>query len=245
MNDNKNTPYSPLTPKPLWTAAVEQIRALIENGDIPVGGRLPAERELCRQLGISRISLRESLRVLQSTGYVETRPGSGTFARLPEPVNDEPVSAWIAKDLHILELFELRRAVEPGIAGMAALRHKGGHIAAMQSTVTEMEGSDSQDNARAVAADAEFHRLIGHCIENPAISQLVDQIHEMAGVERRLSLAVPGQRHRAVEGHRKILEAVQAGDEAAATAAMREHLDEAVDWIITYAKNNSLEKETS
>ena len=141
MSNSNNSPYSPLSPKPLWTAAVEQIRTLIESGEIAVGSRLPAERELCRQLGISRISLRESLRVLQSTGYVETRPGSGTYARLPEPVAEEPISSWIAKDLHILELFELRRAVEPGIAGLAALRHGDDDtLAAMEATIEQMAG---------------------------------------------------------------------------------------------------------
>ncbi|MEJ1089516.1 FadR/GntR family transcriptional regulator [Microbacterium sp. Mu-80] len=240
MTEN-TSPYSPLSPKPLWTAAVEQIRELIESGEIPVGARLPAERDLCRQLGISRISLRESLRVLQSTGYVETRPGSGTYARLPEPVHDAPISDWIAKDLHILELFELRRAVEPGIAGLAALRRDEEHLSAMEATLVEMTEGDDFDHPKAVAADAEFHRLLGYCIDNTAITTLVDQIQDVAGVERRLSLSVPGQRRRAVDDHRRILEAVRRGDEAAATSAMRDHLDAAVGWIITYSQNETSE----
>lgn len=242
---NDKSPYQPLSPKPLWTAAVEQIRDLIESGEIPVGARLPAERDLCQQLGISRISLRESLRVLQSTGYVETRPGSGTYARLPEPVADEPISSWIASDLHILELFELRRAVEPGIAGLAALRREEGHLLALEATLLEMDRDGTRQQAQVVAADAEFHRLLGYCIENPAITQLIDQLQDMGGVERRLSLAVPGQRQRAIDDHRRILEAVRSGDEPAATAAMRDHLDAAVDWIITYSQQETSNKENS
>jgi len=244
MNADKKSPYSPLSPKPLWTAAVEQIRELIESGKIPVGERLPAERELCRQLGISRISLRESLRVLQSTGYVETRPGSGTYARLPEPLEETPISEWIAKDIHVLELFDLRRAVEPGIAGLAALRHDDEHIRAMEATLEEMADDAQTDHARAVAADAEFHRLLGYCIGNSAITTLVDQIQDIAGVERRLSLAVPGQRLRAIDDHRRILDAVRRGDEDQAMSAMRAHLDAAVDWIITYSHNNNSDPNT-
>lgn len=238
------SPYLPLKPKPLWTAAADQIRDLIESGEIPVGARLPSERDLCGQLGISRISLRESLRALQSTGYVETRPGSGTYARLPEPVSVGSLAAWIAKDIHILELFELRRAVEPGIAGMAAIRHKDAHLAALEAAVAEMADDSPRNHARVVAADAEFHRLIGHSIENPAISRLIDQIHDEGGVERRLSLSVPGQTERAAADHLAIYEAIARRDEAGARDAMSRHLDRAVEWIMTYSQQHPSKEET-
>jgi len=234
---SKKSPYSPLKPKPLWTAAADQIRDLIESGQIPIGGRLPSERDLCAQLGISRISLRESLRVLQTTGYVETRPGSGTYARLPEPVADESLAAWIAKDLHILELFELRRAVEPGVAGLAAVQHQPESLAAIEATILAMTDDNPRNHARVVAADAEFHRLVGHSIGNPAISRLVDQIQDEGGVERRLSLSVPGQTGRAADDHRAIFEAIRRRDEPGAREAMRAHLDAAVEWIMTYSQD--------
>ncbi|GAA0492118.1 FadR/GntR family transcriptional regulator [Microbacterium aurantiacum] len=235
---SNDTPYERLTPKPLWTAAADQIRERIESGDIPVGARLPSERDLCAQFGISRISLRESLRVLQSTGYVETRPGSGTYARLPEPIADGSLAAWIAKDIHILELFELRRAVEPGIAGLAALQRKEAHLGPLEATITQMAGDSPRDHPRVVAADAEFHRLIGHSIGNPAISRLIDQIQDEGGAERRLSLGVPGQTQRAVDDHSEIFDAIRRQDEVGARDAMRAHLDDAVDWIVTYTKEH-------
>ncbi len=240
---SKDTPYSLLRPKPLWTAAADQIRDLIESGAIPIGARLPSERDLCGQLGISRISLRESLRVLQTTGYVETRPGSGTYARLPEPVTDGSLAAWIAKDLHILELFELRRAVEPGVAGLAALRHRPEQLAGIEATVAQMADDSPRNHARVVAADAEFHRLVGHAVGNPAISRLVDQIQDEGGVERRLSLSVPGQTDRATQDHRAILDAIRRRDEPGARDAMRDHLDAAVEWIITYSTTNDPHQE--
>jgi GntR family transcriptional repressor for pyruvate dehydrogenase complex len=240
---SNDTPYSPLRPKPLWTAAADQIRDLIESGAIPIGARLPSERDLCGQLGISRISLRESLRVLQTTGYVETRPGSGTYARLPEPVTDGSLAAWIAKDLHILDLFELRRAVEPGVAGLAALRHRPEQLGGIEATVTQMADDSPRNHARVVAADAEFHRLVGHAVGNPAISRLVDQIQDEGGVERRLSLSVPGQTDRAAQDHRAILDAIRRRDEPGARDAMRDHLDAAVEWIMTYSTTNDPHQE--
>lgn len=234
---NEPTPYVQLKPKPLWTAAADQIRDLIESGLIPIGARLPSERDLCRQLGISRISLRESLRVLQITGYVETRPGSGTYARLPEPVTDGSLAAWIAKDLHIIELFELRRAVEPGVAGLAATRHLPEHLESLDDTIAQMADDSPRNHARVVAADAEFHRLVGHAVGNPAISRLIDQIQDEGGVERRLSLGVPGQIDRARNDHRAILDAIRRRDEPGARDAMRAHLDAAVEWIVAYSTN--------
>lgn len=240
---SSDTPYARLTPKPLWTAAADQIRERIESGEIPVGARLPSERDLCAQFGISRISLRESLRVLQSTGYVETRPGSGTYARLPEPIADGSLAAWIAKDIHILELFELRRAVEPGIAGLAALQRDETHLGPLQATITQMAGDSPRNHARVVAADAEFHRLIGHSIGNPAISRLIDQIQDEGGAERRLSLGVPGQTERAAHDHSEIFDAIRRQDEIGARDAMRAHLDDAVDWIVNYTKEHPPKEE--
>lgn len=236
--------YRTVKPQSLWSAAAEQIRTMIESGEIPEGARLPAERELCVRLGISRISLRESLRVLQSTGYVETRPGSGTYARLPEPVDGGDLEAWIARDLHIQELFELRRAVEPGVAALAAAHHLPELLDRMQDAVDELrEGAEGGGQAQTVAADAEFHRLIGYSIDNPAITKLTDQMFAEGGAERRLSLSVPGQAARAAEDHQRILDAIRAGDEAGARDAMLNHLVAAVEWITDYSHHPTNQEE--
>ncbi len=232
------SPYKQLAPKTLWNAAVDQIRTLIDTGVIPVGTRLPAERKLCEQLGISRVSLRESLRVLQSIGYVETRAGSGTFARLPEVVDkNESLADWLAKDLHIMELFELRMVVEPGAAALASTRRSAEEVQAMQATIETMhEAALSGDRLAAVAADAEFHRLVGHSVANTAVSHLMDQMQDQSGAERRVSLGVPGQVVRAIQDHQEILDAIAAGNPEAARRAMLQHLEDAIDLIHQNAK---------
>lgn len=242
---SEQSPYKQLAPKTLWNAAVDQIRDLIDSGVIPVGARLPAERKLCEQLGISRVSLRESLRVLQSIGYVETRAGSGTFARLPEVVDkNESLADWLAKDIHIVELFELRMVVEPGAAALASTRHTAEKITTMQATIDEMhKAALSGDRLAAVAADAEFHRLIGHSVANAAVSHLMDQMQGEAGAERRASLGVPGQVERAIHGHQEILDAIASSNPEAARQAMLHHLEEAVELIHQHAKTTHLPSE--
>lgn len=242
---SEKSPYTQLAPKTLWNAAVDQIRELIDSGVIPVGTRLPAERKLCEQLGISRVSLRESLRVLQSIGYVETRAGSGTFARLPEVVDkSETLADWLAKDIHIVELFELRMVVEPGAAALAATRRTAEKIEAMEATINDMrEAAVTGDRLAAVAADAEFHRLVGHSVANTAVSHLVDQMQGEAGAERRASLGVPGQIERAIDGHQEILEAIADQNPEMARQAMLHHLEDAVELIQQHVKTIHLPSE--
>lgn len=236
------SPYKQLASNTLWNAAVDQIRGLIDSGVIPVGTRLPAERKLCEQLGISRVSLRESLRVLQSIGYVETRAGSGTFARLPEAVDkSQSLADWLAEDIHIVELFELRMVVEPGAAALASTRRSASKIQAMQATIDEMQQAAlSGDRLAAVAADAEFHRLVGHSVANNAVSHLIDQMQDESGAERRASLGVPGQVERAIDGHQEILDAISDRNPEAARQAMLRHLEEAIDLIHKYVETTHL-----
>ncbi|MGF1662986.1 MAG: FadR/GntR family transcriptional regulator [Kineosporiaceae bacterium] len=222
------SPYTPLTPRPLWSAVADQLRELIVAGAIPVGSRLPPERTLCAQLAVSRLPLREALRVLQASGYVETRPGSGTYARLPDPTP----ATWIDEDIHVVELFELRLVVEPNVAGLAARRRSGEDLTRLAETVAVLrEAGTAGDREAAVAADAAFHTVLAASAANTALTRLMDRMQELTGTERRVSLDVPGQIARAVADHERILDAVAGGDAEAATAAMAAHLRAAADLV--------------
>ncbi|MCC6790962.1 MAG: FadR family transcriptional regulator [Thermomicrobiales bacterium] len=222
----------------LWSSAVDQIRDLIESGRLPAGSRLPGERELCQQLGISRVSLREAIRVLESHGFVEVRPGRGTYARLPEP--DRSLETWLREhNDHLHQLFELRGLVEPGLARLAARRRDAAVIAALETTVRELElVADLDDLSLAVAADAEFHRILAHATGNSIIDELMGQAMLALGDERRASLQIPGQIGRAAAGHRAILTAIAAGDSAAAEEEMRRHLGDAILYIDSWMEEH-------
>ncbi len=217
----------------LWSTAVDQIRELIESGRLPVGTRLPAERALCQQLGISRVSLREAIRVLESTGYLEVKPGRGTFVRDPSALHRESLAAWLREhNDHVHKLFELRELVEPGLASLAARRRDPAVETALRATVVEMaEAAERGDLLLAVAADAEFHRILAHATGNSIIDDLMTQLMHVIGEERRASLQIPGQIARAIAGHHAILDAVTRGDPDAAAEAMRQHLRDAIYYI--------------
>ena len=163
------SPYRVLSPKPLWSEVVSQIRQLIVSGEIPLGSKLPSERQLCTELGVSRVSLREAFRVLQVGGYIETRPGSGTYARMPDPhgIRDH----WLEQDIRIVELLELRMVVEPGSAALAAKRRTREAIDGLQLEVTALREAGQTGNFdAAMAADQKFHVLIGDNVANPSLT---------------------------------------------------------------------------
>ncbi len=217
----------------VWSSAAEQIRALIEAGKLPAGTRLPGERDLCQQLGISRVSLREAIRVLESAGYLEVRPGRGTFVRDPAELHRETLATWLREHSdRVHKLFELRELLEPGLAAMAARRRDAGTEAALRATLSEMtEAAARGDLLVVVAADAEFHRILAHATGNSVIDELMTQVMHVIGEERRASLQIPGQIERAIAGHQAILSAVAQGDADAAEDAMRRHLRDAIHYI--------------
>jgi DNA-binding FadR family transcriptional regulator len=129
--------------KPPELLATEQVvayvRRLIEAGDLRSGQRLPAERELARRIGVSRPSVRAALQSLGALGVVETRHGAGTFVAMgPPTLGSEPLRFQAA--LHGFtddEMFESRRVLEVGVAGMAAERASSEDLAAIADAVTE------------------------------------------------------------------------------------------------------------
>lgn len=225
--------FTSLRREHLWSTAVAQIRELIASGRLPGGARLPGERELCQQLGISRVSLREAIRVLEQTGYLDVKPGRGTFVRAPSISERAPLASWLREHTDLIrQLFELRELVEPGLAALAARRSDPEVIAALTTTISEMEMAAAQsDRLLAIAADAEFHHILAHATGNSIIDELMHQLMHVIGEERRASLLIPGQVDRAVAGHKEILAAVAAGDQTAADVAMCQHLRDALYYI--------------
>nr|WP_091300280.1 FadR/GntR family transcriptional regulator [Amycolatopsis xylanica] len=210
----------------VWSATVDRLRALIDSGELPPGSRLPAERALCDQLGISRGSLRQALRVLDSIGYVQIRAGSGTYVREAER---KPLRTWFAEHEQLVEkLFDLRTTVEPTLAERLAEHHSPRVVAKLEANVAEMEQAAADgDMLRVIATDAEFHRVIAVNAGDDDVADLLRSVLSLVGEERRAALRLPGQIRKAVCEHREILEAITRSDAAAAREATLRHLVEA------------------
>jgi len=204
---------------------VQHVRALIERGELTPGDRLPPERELAVQLGVSRPSVRAGLRSLAAIGVLQTRHGAGTFITDgPPTLGSEPLSFLAA--LHGFtrdEMFEARRALEVGVAGLAAERATDDHIATIAEEVTGMFAS--LDDAHAfLIHDIRFHRAVAAASGNPILASLVEMVSALFYDQRRKTITHGRDLKQSAQAHRNIYHAVRAHDAKRARAAMSEHL---------------------
>jgi GntR family transcriptional regulator, transcriptional repressor for pyruvate dehydrogenase complex len=206
---------------------VSHVRSLIERGQLRPGDRLPAERELAGQVGVSRPTVRAGLRALAAMGVVHSRHGSGTFIPDGPPVlAAEPLSFLAA--LHGFtrnDMYETRRILEVAAAGLAAERASGEHMATMAEEVANLFASLDQPQVFLVH-DIRFHRAVAAASGNPIVASVVEMVSALYYERRRQTAerAFARDLRDAAEAHRRIYQAIRGRDAEAARAAMNEHL---------------------
>jgi GntR family transcriptional repressor for pyruvate dehydrogenase complex len=208
--------------------AVQHIVELIRSGKFSPGDRLPGERALAHQLQVSRTSVREAIRKLETIGFLETRQGVGTFIKEPSrTVIQNALVPYSLPDAGTLEkVFELREIVEVEAAGRAARRASPAHLEAIGRWLEAMEANYARDDLDGmVRADLGFHRQIIVATGNDVLVNLLDSITDLMLDMRRASLSIPTLLSDTVSGHRAILAAIERGDEQAARQAMLAHLN--------------------
>lgn len=217
----------------LYRQIAEQLRGLIAGGEFGSGERLPAERDLARQLGVSRPSVREALIALEVEGWVEVRIGSGIYVR-PEQQQRRPRAPLngngTGTDWGPLELMQARELVEGEVAALAARHARKAQVAGIASALAQM-----QDEVAAGivprAGDEAFHNAIAGACGNEVLSDTVRGYwHARRGpISERLGdhFENPPSWQRALGEHQAVLDAIRARDADTARAAMREHLRKA------------------
>ena len=200
----------------------------IASGRLSPGDRLPSERDLGEQFGVSRTVVREAVRGLQARGVLKVRPGRGAEVVAPGASQiTETFTLFLrgAGTQHAIDgeqISEVRETLEIRLAELACRRATREDLAQMEAAVAAM--ADETDVERASAYDMTFHRLIASATKNMLFVVLLDSLGDVLLELRRRSLSVPGRRDGAVAEHRRILDALIAGDVAAARAAMADHL---------------------
>ena len=223
---------APIKSTRIYEEIVRQVKAMIADGKLKGGDRLPPERDLAEKFVVSRTSVREALRALESLGLVEIRPGEGTFVRqvsidsLVEPLALLMVSQREA----IGELFEARRLLEPSLASLAAARATPEEIQEMER-ILEEQGKEVAAGRTGLAWDVQFHAAIGAAAHNRAITRIAHAIMDLLTQSREESLNTPGRPTRSHEDHRRILGAISRRDAEAARKAMLDHI-EAVEGLV-------------
>ena len=222
-------PLQTVEPQRLYRQIAEQLRVLIGKGEFEVGERLPAERDLARQLGVSRPSVREALIALEMEAWVEVRTGSGVYVLDRSGIAGPAANESLAPaEWGPLELIRARRVVEGETAAIAATLAKRKDIDAMRKA-TEAMTADADRGVMPLQGDRDFHSAIVQASGNAVLVETVQTFWDA----RRGPLFVRLGGHfetarswrAAIEEHRAILEAIRVHDAAAARAAMHTHMD--------------------
>ncbi|MFE6760237.1 FadR/GntR family transcriptional regulator [Streptomyces sp. NPDC057684] len=211
-------------PRSVSAEVAAYLEQRIASGDLHPGDRFPAERELAQSLSVSRASLREAMRELENKGLIERRPGRGTVVTEPPREVDELLRELAETRQEQRNVSELRRLVEPGIAGHAALRAHPSNLLRLEDVLRQ--SNENLTAAESMRLDLEFHSLLAQAAQNPLLTTLLTMSSRWTEDVRRHSHATQKGRRISVEGHRAILQAVAAHDRLAAEAAMRAHLDD-------------------
>jgi GntR family transcriptional repressor for pyruvate dehydrogenase complex len=214
--------------------AIDRIRDRIASGDWGPGTRLPREADLAQELGLSRNSLREAVRALSLARVLEVRQGDGTFVSSLEAVDllEPTLSAThLLRGRTVLELFEVRRMLEPEAAAMAATRSDATVIAALGRELERMHAAGDRAE-ELVEADASFHDVIAGAPGNGVLRALLRSL-STSTVRARLwhGIADRGALDLAREEHTRIYEAIAAGDADLARAATLVHIAHNETWL--------------
>jgi GntR family transcriptional repressor for pyruvate dehydrogenase complex len=214
--------------------AIERIRELIASGEWGPGTRLPRERDLAEQLGLSRNSLREAVLALSLARVLEVRQGDGTYVSSLDPgeLLEPTLSATnLLRGRTVLELFEVRRLLEPEAAALAAQRVDAGRIAALRAELDRMVAArDRADEL--VEADAAFHDVVAGAPGNRVLRALLRSL-STSTIRARLwhGIAERGALDLAREEHKRIYDAIAAGDADLARASALQHIATNQRWL--------------
>lgn len=220
--------FEPIKKGKLYATVVRQILGSIQNGELRTGDRLPTERELVARLQVSRPTIREALRSMESMGYIESRVGGGTFIK---PIDLENVLAPFAvmltqNNIVMEELFEVRIPLECETAKLAARRIDDDKRREIRAAL-EMMDKVIETGEGALEADNAFHNSLAQAADNFALSVICEMCAELLSKSRETTYEIPGKNERTFAEHRAIFEAIDRGDEESAIAAMRIHLTNA------------------
>jgi len=225
--------FKPVESRRLYQQIADQIRELIDRSGFEAGTRLPAERDLALQLGVSRPSLREALIALDVEGRVEVRGGSGVYVSAAKPGPAPGRTAAMGESPS--QLMEARSVIEGEVVTLACARITPQLLARLHEILNGMEAAIERRRTK-LDLDRQFHLTLAESAGNAVLSRLVAELFDErhSPISAKISSRFENTRtwKLALAEHEAILKAVEARDPIAAQAAMRAHLKaSAIRWV--------------
>ena len=223
---------APIRKTRLAEEIADRIRVLILDGTLPPDKPLPGERLLAARFGVSRGSIRDAFRMLETIGLLETRHGQGTF---PHELDVGRLVAPLAsiltyrRDLRD-ELMDVRRMFEPAVARVAATRASEEDLADLQR-ILDTQRRKLHTGGSAIVEDTAFHAVLARATCNRVVMRIMETLNDLLIGPRKLTLKQKGRPERSIEGHAAVVAALRRRDPDGAARAMRRHIDQIADLL--------------
>jgi len=237
--------FKPVKKTRVYEEIVLKVKHMIEKGRLHSGDQLPSERELAEVFNVSRSSVREALRSLETQGYLESRQGDGTYiARQPleSLVNPLATVIFTEKDGQ-MELFEMRRLIEPQLAFLAAKRATPEEIV-MLGKALELQEDAFAKGESGTEVDKTFHYILAKAAKNKVLLRIIDNIMDLLAESRDKYLQVEGRSEKSLARHKEVLNAIRSGDKKLAARVMLDHLEDIEVSLFSGTKSKKIQNKT-
>lgn len=202
----------------------DKLREMIIQESMVTGAKLPAEAELMVRFGVSRSTVREAVKILQTEHIVDIRQGQGTFLCAMPGLASDPLGLRFADQEELIaQLLQTRLLIEPGVAALAAQHRQEKHLQAMKVLLDKMDNAylHGEDYT---PFDIEFHTVIAQCTGNDVIRRLLPTIHESIQAGYHHTQRVEGSYQRASQCHLEMYRGIAEHDSERARHAAQRHM---------------------
>ena len=211
-------------PRKLPEQIADKLREMIIQEEMKTGSKLPAEAELMARFGVSRSTVREAVKILQTEHIVDIRQGQGTFLCAMPGLADDPLGLrFTDQEELIAQLLETRLLVEPNVAALAAQRRQDRHLQEMKTLLDRMDNAYLHGE-NYTPYDAQFHSVIADCTGNDVMNRLLPTIHESIRAGYQHTRRVEGSYQRASQCHLEMYRAIAEHDSDRARLAAQRHM---------------------
>ena len=217
----------------LTDEAIVKIKAMILSGELQPGDRLPPEKELSESLGLSRSTLREAVKALETIRVLDVRRGDGTFVTSLSPALLLDAMSFVVdvqQDSSLIDLFQVRHILEPAAAALATPHVRPADIEHLRLVLAEVDVDTALDDL--VDHDMAFHRYITALSGNTYLTGLLDTLSSSTARARVWrGLSEEGSVNRTLTEHRSIVDALEVGDAALVSAHVMVHVSGVAAWL--------------
>lgn len=212
---------------PIVQQVVESLKNYIITGQLEVGEKLPSEKELCEMLSVGRGTLREAIRALEATGYVEMKPGKGAFIASKNHEDIKNLSVWFAKnEVEIIDFLRVRQAIEPLAVRLAITNCSAEDILELQAIQQRIVDAATVFDAPTLSlCDEQFHSYIVKCSANKLLISIYNLMAIALREFREKTFFLPSNAKNVVKPHNSILKAFEDRNPEEGEKAMLMHLD--------------------